>query len=105
MLAAKVLVHCRNQLSSDEEVTRLWNSASLEWSALGVASDRLGEFLSSHVSQEVNLSDSPEHMHLYSLCLISTGFPIALVSLFFSFSDTYAHTHKHIHIGSYLPSR
>ena len=51
LLAAKVLVHCRSQLPSDDEVTSLWSRASLEWSALGVASDDLGEFLSQHVSE------------------------------------------------------
>ena len=52
VLAAKILVHCRSQLSSDEEVASLWSSASLEWSALGVASEDLEEFLSTHVSCE-----------------------------------------------------
>ena len=48
-------------MSSDEEVASLWNSASLEWSALGVASEDLGEFLSSNVSEEMNISDNLEH--------------------------------------------
>ena len=54
VLAARILVHCRSQLSSDEEVATLWSNASLEWSALGVASEDLGEFLSTHVSHETH---------------------------------------------------
>ena len=101
MLAAKVLVHCRSHLSSDEEVTRLWNSASLEWSTLGVASEDIGEFLSSHVSEEMNFSDSLEHalstliftFKYYIDCACGTGMNLSL-----------SHTHTHTHTGSYLPS-
>ena len=54
LLAAKILVHCRSQLSSDD-VASLWSGASLEWSALGVAADDLGEFLSRYVSGKKRL--------------------------------------------------
>ena len=55
LLAAKILVHCRSQLSSDDDVASLWSGASLEWSALGVAADDLGEFLARHVSGKKRL--------------------------------------------------
>ena len=52
VLATKVLAQCRSQLSSDEEVASLWSGASLEWSALEVALEDIGEFLSAHVRHE-----------------------------------------------------
>ena len=55
LLAAKILVHCRSQLSSDDDVTSLWSDTSLEWSALGVAAYDVGEFLSRHVSGKKRL--------------------------------------------------
>ena len=55
LLAAKMLVQCRSQLASDEEVASLWTASSLEWSTLGVPSEGedIGEFLSRHVSRYI----------------------------------------------------
>ena len=52
-------------MASDEEVTSLWTSSSLDWSALGVTSEDVGEFLSRHVSdmQLLFCTHVPVHVH------------------------------------------
>ena len=116
ILAAKVLVQCRSQLASDAEVTSLWTASSLEWSSLGVPSEELGEFLSTHVSLRHRLSVVRIYFFdLYVLvfyCLpkvdvsifhhfISVTSPLSpfLPSLSLSLSLSLSHSE------SYLPSR
>ena len=62
-LVAQTLVECRDKVKDEAELVALWKQSQLQWTALGVNSEDLGEFLSRQVCFTYMHTQTHSHMN------------------------------------------